>query len=52
MSIKELIEHLRCFDQEHHVVVQDENLHRDTEKEIVEIKFDGRNCVIKTERDN
>ena len=52
MNIKELIQHLHCFDEEHHVVIQDENLYRNTEKSIAKVKFDGRNCVIETERED
>ena len=52
MDIKELIQHLRCFDENHHVVIQDDNLYRNTEKGIAEVKFDGRNCVIKSERND
>lgn len=48
MDIKELIQYLQYFDEEHHVVVQDENVR---EKEIAEIRFDGRNCVIETKSD-
>jgi len=52
MNVKELIQHLRCFDEDHHVVIQDENLYRNTEKNIAEVIFDGQNCVIKSERDD
>lgn len=52
MDVKELIQHLRCFDENHHVVIRDDNLRRNTEKSIESVKFDGRNCVIKTERDD
>jgi len=52
MDIKELIRCLRCFDETHHVIVDDYDYHdRKTEKEIAIVKFDGRNCVIELQHD-
>lgn len=48
MNIKELIQHLRCFDKEHHVVVKDENPYHD-DRGIESVEFDGRNCTITIE---
>ena len=50
MLVKELIQHLRCFDEEHHVIVAvPDRDYPDIEKCIAEVKFDGRYCIIKTE---
>lgn len=49
MNIKELIQHLQCFDEEHHVIVKGQNLCKEAVKSIAEVKFDGRNCVIEIE---
>ena len=52
MDVKELIQHLRCFDENHHVVIHDFDYHdRKTKKEIAIVKFDGRNCVIDLQHD-
>lgn len=48
MLVKELIQHLRCFDENHHVVIKDENPYHNN-KNIESIEFDGRNCIIKIE---
>jgi len=52
MDVKELIQHLRCFDEDHHVVIaiQDGD-YPDIERNIREVKFDGWNCVVRTESD-
>ena len=51
MDIKEAKRALSCFDEDHHIVVKYENLNRDVELEVVEITFDGRNCVIVAEKE-
>lgn len=49
MTVKELIKQLQAFDGEHHVVVKDRGKER--EKDISNVRFDGRNCVVETEED-
>ena len=49
MYIKEAIQAMCCFDERHHIVVRYENDRRDLELEIIQIIFDGRNCVIEAE---
>lgn len=52
MNVKELIQHLQGFDEEHYVVIKGQNLCKEAEKSIAEVKFDGRNCVITIESNN
>lgn len=47
MRVKELIQALRCFDEDHHVTIQNENMYRSFDCEITGIIFNGQ-CTIKT----
>lgn len=49
MDIREVIRALSCFDKDHHIVIKFEHECRDLELEIVQIIFNGRNCVIEAE---
>ncbi len=49
-SGEDIVRHLQSFDENHHVVVLiPDGDNPDIEKSIASVKFDGRNCIIKTD---